>query len=301
MKTLKIFIIALMAGLCVGSCSKHELSYEADKIDVSQYAEFQLHNFIPNLVDKTHAAKDYYIDSVFVNGVLYSSVNGSGQLKNYNGVPGGAAGRFFAVKAGDVNLKLYQKGGVVYDKTLNLKAGKQNIIIHDLSEDPIILDNKYPYIDKSVITATSPATFNTDSVATVMFVNLLYEDLTTPYAGKLQYQYKPKLNPTLYPEDANRPAYDWKNLGEPVAFGEETDRIVVEAVKQVFNDSGSRRIDYRILDENGDVLQVINGAGLMKDYSDYWNASIGTHRTHFFCGTRTDKNAPCSVKSWGAL
>ena len=89
----------------VASCDKHELMFNT--IPAGE-AEFQLHYFEP-----INNAAAYYIDSVFVNGVLYSSVNGSGQLLPYNGVPGGGIGKFFSINPGDVNLKFYRKGEVV--------------------------------------------------------------------------------------------------------------------------------------------------------------------------------------------
>lgn len=287
MKTLKIFIIAFVAGLSLASCDKHELFFNAEEVNSAEYAEFQLHYFEP--IDNKAA---YYIDSVFVNDVLYSSVKGSGQLLPYNGVPGGTVGRFFSVKAGDVNFKFYRKDEVVYDRTVNLKNGKQNIIVTDMNADPIIIDNKYPYVKKHV--AANPELFNSDSLTTIMFVNLLYEKPGVPYQGKLQYQYKPR-----YTASDNRTA-DWENVGEPVGFGEATERCPVIVVKTNILSTGSRNIDYRILTEDGSELQVLNSKGKMVDYSDYWTGYIGYHKMHFFGGYRTAKPT-CSVKQWGSL
>ena len=51
------------------------------------------------------------------------------------------------------------------------------------------------------------------------------------------------------------------NLGNPVAFGEATERAPILIVKTTHNSSGSCRIDYRILTEDGEVLQVANSGG----------------------------------------
>ena len=91
MKILKYLTYSLALMLLLASCDKHEMKFVDNKV-VTDMAEFQLHYFEP--IANTAAN---YIDSVFVNGVLYSSVNGSGQLVPYNGVPGGGIGKFFTV------------------------------------------------------------------------------------------------------------------------------------------------------------------------------------------------------------
>ena len=266
----------------VASCEKHQLAYPTIPLDKNM-AEFQLHYFEP--ITNTAA---YYIDSVFVNDVLYSSVNGSGQLLPYNGVPGGTTGRFFSVQSGDVNFKFYRKGEVVYNQNVTLNPGKQNVFVHNLEKAPVVIDNHYPYWDRTS-TEALPETFNTDSVASIMFVNLLYENATTPYTGKIQYEY----------EDAR--TKEWKPLGQPVAFGEATERVKVKVVKSAFNSSGYCRVNYRMTDESGNILQVSNSAGTkLINYSDYWNAYIGRSYMHIFGGVRTAKPV-CAVKQWTSL
>ena len=124
MKILKYLTYSLALMLLLASCDKHEMKFVDNKV-VTDMAEFQLHDFEP--IANTAAN---YIDSVFVNGVLYSSVNGSGQLLPYNGVPGGGVGKFFTVEPGQVNFKFYRKGNIVYDQNVNLTKGKQNVIVH---------------------------------------------------------------------------------------------------------------------------------------------------------------------------
>ena len=156
MKFFKYLTYSLALMLMLVSCDKHEMKF-VDNYEVVDMAEFQLHYFEPIANTAT-----YYIDSVFVNGVLYSSVNGSGQLLPYNGVPGGGVGKFFSVNPGDVNFKFYRKGNIVYDQNVTLTKGKQNVIVHDMNMAPIVIDNGYPYQHSSG--TPNVATWNTDSL-----------------------------------------------------------------------------------------------------------------------------------------
>lgn len=275
MKILK-YITILSAVLVLFSCTKHKLKFDNIPVDETM-AEFQLHYFEP--INNVAAN---YIDSVYVNNTLYSSVNGAGQLLPYNGVPGGATGRFFTVKAGKVNFKFYRKENLIYDFDAELPARKNNVFVYDLTKAPVVIDNIYPYNDGL------PKVPGTDSVAYVRFFNFLYENATTPYQGKLQYQYK----------DVR--TNEWKNVGGPVAFGEATSREAVKVVKTVHNSSGYCRVYYRILDDNGDILKVANSSLKMIDYSDYWTTYIGRAYMHIFRGIRTAKPT-CAVSVWTSL
>ena len=281
MKILKYLTYSLALMLLLASCDKHEMKFVDNEV-VTDMAEFQLHYFEP--IANTAAN---YIDSVFVNGVLYSSVNGSGQLVPYNGVPGGGIGKFFTVEPGQVNFKFYRKGNIVYDQNVNLTKGKQNVIVHDMNLAPIVIDNGYPY--QHVSGVANAATWGTDSLATIKFVNLIYETPGQPYEGKLQYQWQ------------NPRTKEWENLGNPVGFGEATDRCPILIVKSVFNSSGYCRIDYRILDEDGNTFQHWNSSGKMTNYSDYWNGYIGRSYMHFLSGIRQDKTNRVAVKQWTSL
>lgn len=291
MKILKYITIPALL-LAMVSCDKHEILFNTME---APDAEFQLHYFEPVANQASN-----YIDSVFVNDVLYSSVNGQGQLLPYNGVPGGATGRFFAIAPGETNFKFYRKGAVVYNQTVTLNSGKQNVFVHDLNEAPVVVDNQYPYWDPST-TAANAETFNTDSVAKVMFCNFIYENdgngNLIPYPGKLQYQW---MDPRSTSSDPV-----WHNVGEPVSFGEVTERTVIKVVKSVFNSSGYCRIDYRILDENGNVLRMVNSSGNEVNYSDWWNAYIGRSYMHILGGIRNaDVNAgqpTIAVRVWTSL
>ena len=279
MKIVK-YIFPIIALSLLVSCTKNELLYTT--VPIGDKAEFQFHYFEP----VTNVAANY-IDSLYVNGVLYSSVSGSGQLIPYNGVPGGATGRFFTANSGQVNFKLYRGGAVIYDHTVTLKTGKQNVFIYSMAQDPIILDNNYPYTDIKNPHGNA-SNWNTDSIATVAFYNFLYEDAKTPYAGKIQYQYQEKRTGI------------WKNIGSPVAFGQASSREQIVIVKDVFNSSGYCRIDYRMLDEGGNVLRLMNSSGGMVNYSDYWTGYVGRAYMHIFGGIRT-ATPVASVRVWTSL
>jgi len=287
MKVIKYLTFALVLAALV-SCEKHELKYNTDPLG-DKDAEFQLHYFEP--VPRSGSA--YYIDSVFVNDVLYSSVTGSGQLQQYNGVPGGATGRFFATKSGDTKFTFWRKGEIVYEQHATLAPGKQNIFVYDLSKAPIVIDNGFPY-NKALHEKPTAETWGTDTIASVRFYNFMYEEPGVPYPGKLQYQWRNEL------KDAEG-NWIWHNVGEPVGFGEASERTALIVHKTVFNSSGYRAIYYRILDENGDVLKTTNSSGKLTDYSDYWTAYIGRAYMHIWAGVRTSKNPYAYVSNWTNL
>ncbi len=287
MKILKYLTYSLVLSLMVVSCDKHEIAFDTTP---ALDAEFQLHYFEP-IVSKSAN----YIDSVFINDVLYSSVAGNGALATYNGVPSGSTGKFFAVKSGVINIKLYRGKEVknadgttkkvpelIYNQNCELTPGKQNVFVHDLAKEPVVVDNHFPYWPSR---PSNVATFDTDSVASVMFVNLLYETPGVTYAGALQYQY----------EDVR--TGEWVNIGAPVLFGQATERTHVKVVKDSHNSWGTCDVNYRILDENGNVLQVMNTYGNMIDYADYWSMGIGRAHMHILRGYRMSTPV-CGVSRW---
>lgn len=276
MKAFKYLAIALIAVIGLTACEKHELTHPYDDVS-GRTALFQIFYYAPI----TNSSANY-IDSVYVNDVLYSSVAGSGQLATYNGIPGGAVGRFFSSTPGDIKLRFMKGGANVYEKVVSIKNGQQGIFVYDLNENPKVIDLTSFNFDRP---SPTPATWDTDSIVAVRFINFLYEDPNTPYKGKIQYQWMRHL------EDMS-----WENVGKPVAFGEATEFEMITMHKATYNSSGSQRIDYRIIDESGNVLQVYNGSRMVS-YSDYWTAYIGRVYTHTFAGCRT--TAPTSsVRVW---
>lgn len=292
MKKIFLSILAIAAVLSLSSCEKHKMYF--DTVELGPISEFQLHYMEPiNNVEANN------ITSVYVNGDLYSSTGGSGTLYPYNGIPsGGAGGRFFEGKIGSNHFQLYRGEELVYDMDVVLKEGKQNVIIYDLTKEPIIIDNPAPYWANRQV---SGANWNTDEVFQVQFVNLLFETPGVPYSGTLQYQYKragnildPITGEVIGPEPA-----EWYNMGEPVAFGETTGFQILEMHKQDFNSNGSQRFDYRILTDDGEELMKWNGSKFVK-YTDYWNAYIGRVYTHFFRGNRA-VSPVCNVSQWASM
>lgn len=279
MKFFKYLTYSLALMLMVVSCDKNEILYDTEP---APEAEFQLHYFEPVANNASN-----YIDSVYVNGKKVTCVKGGGNLLPFNAVPSGSVGRFFSAPAGSTKLDLYRKGNLIYSVNINLAKGKQNVIVHDFDKDPIILDNGYPY--QHVSGNASASTWGTDSLATIKFVNLMYEETGKPYEGKLQYKWQ------------NPRTKEWENLGNPVAFGEATDRVPVLVVKSVFNSSGYCRINYKIFTEDGKELQHLNSGGKTVNYSDYWNAYIGRSYMHFLSGIRTSKSIRVAVKQWTSL
>jgi hypothetical protein len=263
MKNLKGLVWVLIVAFA-SSCEEHELQYDATP--VSGKAEFQLHYFVPLA---TGAANNIY--RVEINGELFA--NTTAPLNTYNVIPSGGISRFYAVDPGTVNIKLYKGEAeeLVYDQITQLVAGKQNIFVHDFDTAPVVFDNGYPY--------ETNVTEDTDSAAWVKFYNFLYETDGVPTTLKLQYQY---LDP--YTKEP-------VNLGNPVGFGETTGWHEVRVIKNVFNSSGSTRIDYRIkvVDENGAVmgdLQVRNSAGNFVNYVGSWTGFIGRRMHHTIAGMR---------------
>ena len=292
MKKIIYSILAVAAVLLVASCTKHKMYFDVDQLD--NIAEFQLHYMEPiNNVEANN------ITSVYVNGELYSSTGGSGTLYPYNGIPsGGGGGRFFYANVGSNHFQLYRGEELVYDMNVTLREGKQNVIIYDLTKEPIIIDNPAPYWSNRQVTG---ANWNTDEVFQVQFVNLLFETPGVPYVGKLQYQYKRAGNilDPITGEVVGPEPEEWYDMGEPVAFGETTGFQILEMHKQTFNSNGTQRFDYRILTESGDELQKWNGSRFVA-YTDYWNAYIGRVYIHFFRGNRT-VSPVCNVSQWASM
>ncbi len=279
MKILK-YISLFVVIVSFISCEENEIEYMTTDVS-SGTAEFQLHYFVP-----IEATTSNYIYQVEINDKLYA--NSTAPLFTYDAIPtDDAAGRFYTVDAGTVNIKLYKGSDLelVYDKDVTLSEGKQNIFIHDFDEAPIVLDNGYPY--------EANVTEDTDSTCYVKFYNFLYESEGVPTDLKLQYQY------------VDTETSDTINIGNPVAFGETTGWQPVKVIKSIFNSYGYNRIYYRIkvVDANGNItgeLSLVNSSSVYKDYSDYWSEYIGRRYHHIFGGIRTTTPA-ASVRQFIAL
>lgn len=270
------------------SCEKHEILYDTHDL-ADQSAEFQLHYFEPI----TNSSANY-IDSVFVNGTLYSSVNGSGQLATYNGVPGGATGRFFAVAPGSVKFTFWRGGSVIYDNVATLQKGKQNVYVYDLNEAPIVIQNDYPYASKIIRDPATAATYNTDSIATGKIVNLLFETPGVPCQTKVQCQWRNDEKDA----DGN---WVWHDMGGPIGFGEATPLCGFIVHKTAFNSSGYQTLYWRFLKEDGSTFTYTNAYGNPVAFTDYWSTYIGRSYLYMLAGNRGQKTNRMTMARWTAL
>lgn len=261
------------------SCDKNEIEYNTTSLS-DEMAEFQLHYFVP-----LTATSSNNIYQIKINDQLYA--NKTSPLTTYNAVPNGSVSRFYSVKSGEINIKLYKGTDLelVYDQNVTLNKGKQNVFIYDFNKLPIVFDNEYPY--------TANTTEDTDSTAYVKFYNFLYETEGVPSSLKLQYQY------------VDPGTKEVVNLGSPVSFGETTGWQPIKVIKSTYNSSGYCRIDYKIkvVDENGNVgedLLLWNSNGNYVNYSDYWKEYIGRRYHHIIGGMRSAKPV-ASVRQITAL
>lgn len=284
MKKFRNLIYLLTLMMIAFSCKKHVIQY--DSKNVQGEAEFQLHYMVPVTAEVVNN-----IYQVEINDQLYS--NDDAPLYTYNAVPSGMVGAFFTSKVGENNIKLYKGTDLepVYDQNVTLNKGKQNVVVYDFDKPPIVFDNGFPY--------TPEVTENTGETAWVKFYNFLYDTIGVPTSMKLQYQWQ------YVTDNETGDLSDWKNLGNPVAFGEATGWETVHVNKTDTISSGHGRINYRIrvIDQSGNdagSLEVLNSRGNMVDYSDYWNAYIGRRYHHFFSGIRT-ANPTCAVRQFTAL
>ena len=268
MKNIKYILLSVTAACALLSCEKHDLSFAPEE-PADNMALFQIVYVEPIAVNASNA-----VDSVYINNKLASSSTGVGQL-TVNGTypygPSTATGKFFAVNPGNTNIKFYRKGNLVYDKDVNLKEGRQELFVYKLTEDPIILDNLYPY--KGNPDRATTETFDTDSIARIRFYNFSFKgDADTPNPTKIQYQWchdKSKGATGRGGADGN-----WHNIGEPVAFGEATIFQPIEVWKETFNSSGQEQLWFRGVDEEGNVVIA----------NDYWTTLIGVSVKHIYRG-----------------
>ena len=283
MKIMKYISLVLAVALTI-SCEKNVIEYNTTPI--TDMAEFQLHYYVP-----VTAVTANNINKVEVNGKMISNVKAP--LATYNVIPSGAVGRFYAVSPGNVNLKLYMtaklepKGdSLVYDQSVTLTKGKQNIFVHAFDQPPVLFDNGFPYIKRETVT--------TDSTAWIKFYNFLYETAGVPTDKIIQYQIV----------DARTSAN--VNVGVPVAFGEATDWVPVTVVKTDIVSAGSRLYTFKMqeVDASGTVigpLKIMNTSGAYVDYSATATLFIGRRYHHTMAGFRAVKAPNSSVRVFTAL
>ena len=284
MKYFKYIALLLLVAVMMGSCDKKEVSYMAEPVDESAKAYIQVGYYEP--VTAGAANYMYYID---INGVEYGNA-GATFLATFNTVPSGGTNRYYAVDAGNVNLKLHKRvsdgnGGytypVVYDQNVTVEAGKRYVLyVHDLNKAPIPIEmTPAPEFGKAL---------DTDSLCRVQFVNLLYEADGTPYTGLVQYGVQ------------NLDTKEYEPVGEPIGFGQVTAWFPVKIRKTVYNSSGYQRREVCLfaVDNSGNVtgmLPYTKSNGSMGEFTDYWTWYIGRAYRQIAAGNCGSKTIRCTL------
>lgn len=112
MKYIKYITMVLLVGL-FAACSDKDVTYDMDKANDATKAYIQLFNMAP--IANNAANYAYEID---ING--YEYVNDcAAVLQTRNGFPGGGTNLFMTVDAGTVNIKLFKKENVTYERDAN--------------------------------------------------------------------------------------------------------------------------------------------------------------------------------------
>ena len=284
MKYFKYIALLLLVAVTMGSCDKKDVSYMAEPVDESSKAYIQVGYYEP--VTAGAANYMYFID---INGVEYGN-DGATFLATFNTVPSGGTNRYYAVEAGNVNLKLHKRvsdgnGGytypVVYDQNVNVEAGKRYCLyVHDLTKAPIP-------IEMTPAPEFSPA-LDTDSLCRVQFINLLYEADGTPHTGKVQYGVQ------------NLDTKEYEPVGTPIGFGECTPWFMVNIRKTVYNSSGSQRREVCLfaVDNTGKVtgkLPYTLSNGNTGEFTDYWTWYIGRAYRQIAAGNCDSKSIRCTL------
>lgn len=271
MKTVKYILAVVAAVFALGSCEKHVITFDYESVkDLGKTAQFSITYVEPLSVESKNA-----IHLIELNDVQLTSAEGGSSLAVNATLPSG--GRFFVAKPGENTLKFYRiADGVktlVYEKVINLEANKKtDLFVYSLSSDPILIDNEYPYTVNPE--KATPLTYATDSLATIRFYNFAFKgNASTPYPGKIQYQWchdKSVGSTGRGGVDGN-----WVNLGEPVGFGEATDRVPVVVWKETVISAGSEVLWFRGIDP-------VTGAVVLD--TDWWTTSIGSVVNHILRG-----------------
>jgi hypothetical protein len=288
------YILGIFVVVAAVSCEKNVVKYDA--APANGLAEFQLHYFVPLVVNDTNYVYKIELDAnVYENGATNTAgvYSPSSMIPTYNAVPGGSTGRFYTTTVGAHNLKMYVSKNFkpLYSQNVTLQEGKQNVFVYDYSKPPIVFNNNAPY--------PTETTQYTDSSAWVRFYNFMFETGTTPTTLKLQYQYRYVRNV------ATKDTSGWINLGTPLTFGQSTGWERIPVIKTTELSQGSASVYYRIrlIGNDGSdqgSLQIINSSGKYVDYSDFWTATIGRVYHHVLSGWRADKTSTVAVRQFTA-
>jgi len=288
------YILGTFVVFAAISCEKNVVTYDA--APANGLAEFQLHYFVPLVVNDTNYVYKIELDAnVYENGATNTAgvYSPSSMIPTYNAVPGVSTGRFYTTTVGAHNLKMYVSKNFkpLYSQNVTLQEGKQNVFVYDFSKPPIVFNNNAPY--------PTETTEYTDSSAWVRFYNFMFETGTTPTTLKLQYQYRYVRNV------ATKDTSGWINLGSPLAFGQSTGWERIPVIKTTEISQGSASVYYRIRMIGNDgsdqgSLQIINSSSKFVDYSDFWTETIGRVYHHVLSGWRADKASTVAVRVFTA-
>ena len=289
MKFFKYIALLLLVAVTMGSCDKKDVSYMAEPVDESAKAYIQIGYYEP--VTAGAANYMYFID---INGVEYGN-DGATFLATFNTVPSGGTNRYYAVDAGNVNIKLHRRVKVgetpegepiyeypvVYDQNVTVEAGKRYCLyVHDLNKAPIPIEmTPAPEFGRAL---------DTDSLCRVQFINLLYEADGTPYTGKVQYGVQ------------NLDTKEYEPVGEPIGFGECTSWWYTKIRKTVYNSSGSQRREVCLfaVDNTGKVtgmLPYTKSNGSIGEFTDYWTWYIGRAYRQIAAGNCGSSSIRCTL------
>ena len=288
MKILKYIPLFMAAVGVLSSCEKHEIEFPMD--NVNSMTQVQIHYFVPT---STATANNIY--KIEFGDQVYVQPNNASIMSTYNGQPSGSVGLFYTVKEDEPVLRYYlgPDHKLAYDRKVKLIHGrKQNVIVYDFDKDPLVIDTGY---GENGFTFDVTPSYYTDSIGYVRFYNLMYETEGVPYQGKIQYQahYKSRWLDNDWTE--------WENVGEPIAFGECTSWAPVKIDQPQGAAYGQTSVYYRILDEEGNELQVMGQNGKYSNYSDYWTLYVGRRYQHFLRGFRSDATIRAGVSVWTQL
>lgn len=303
MKFFKYIIIAMASLVALTSCEKHGLGYDMEHIDASEKALVVIWRLIPEAATTANRVYNITIDDQPLWGDNFTYIAARDWMPNQS--------RLYTMTPGVHNMKWYLLDGtLVYDQNFTAIPGMQEVCVTDYNAAPIVIDNNLEYpCDVTEYTAES---------FYVRFVNFQYEDenYTTDYDYKLQYYYQDPVD------------LEWYPASDPVGFGEASNwyRVHIDQFAEERSGqsgtgssrewadnrvghtvtSGSCTIYYKIKRIEADGTEswyTYNRKGGAEasetEYKDYWTATIGQHKIHYFRGMRvTNGGTTSNTAAW---
>lgn len=295
MKSIKYLVVFALGALAFVSCNKHEIKYQVTEVTSSD-AEFQIFNDLASTSGQTASATQL---GCIVLGDNDTLAIGTYPLAARNAIPSGNTTRFFVRKPGNYTMKAWKSYDAAkansapdYQGSFALVAGKQMVHIYNWFQDPVVIDDDYPYI--------RPDRPNSVEFIYYNIINMLQElnpgetdvnDHTKLHPTTRRLQYKMRLNNTLA-DNGPIGRTEWVNIGEPISFGESTGfcPIVVPNKGRGYTGgpaagaitSGYVRVYTRIEDaDTGEILQD----------EDYWGSQ---YCGRFYIHTIYPKDLPAN-------